>query len=378
MKRGRRICALVAALLLSLSSGAVAAPMEPDDEAIALSAAHAILIECESGRVVYEKAADERAFMASTTKVMTALVTLERCALSELATVPDEAVPIEGSSAYLARGEKLTVGDLLYALLLSSGNDAAVTLATHAAGSVEDFAALMNARAKALGCEQTNFVNPHGLPDEQHYTTARDLARIAAEAMRLPAFRTIVGTTYHQTESGDRNRTFKNKNRVLWQYEGGCGVKTGFTKAAGRCLVFAAERDGMTLIGCVLHAPNMWEDAFALLDRGFATLTRTRLVDAEKPLASVAVTDGVKKRLAVYPICDILYPLSKSGGDTVDWELRVADALTAPVRAGASAGTLTLRVNGEAVMDTELIVAESVPRASWMGRFMEIIASWIA
>lgn len=377
MKR-RRLLTLLLCLCLLPRSAASAEPVGQSAPAGEISASHAILIECETGRVVYEKAADEQAFMASTTKVMTALVTLERCSLGELAAVPDEAVGIEGSTAYLANGERLTVEDLLYALLLSSGNDAAVTLAVHVAGGVDEFAALMNARAGALGCENTNFVNPNGLPDERHYTTARELAHIAAEAMRLPAFRKIVGTTYHRTESGDSSRTFKNKNKVLWQYEGGCGVKTGFTKAAGRCLVFAAERGGMTLVGCVLHAPDMWNDAYTLLDAGFETLSRTLLVDAARPIGDVSVRESEKKRLAVYPICDILYPMRRDGGDEVAWEIVCADALTAPVRAGETVGSLTLLINGERASSTELIVTQGAARTGLLERLHEIVAGWIA
>lgn len=383
MKRARQWLAAILCVALLPVGAALAAPSETDAGAGAAaqpetSAAHAILLECASGRVVIEKSADERAFMASTTKIMTALLVLERCEGTELATVPNEAVQTEGSKAYLARGEKLTVNDLLYGLMLSSGNDAAITLATHVAGSVPDFAALMNARAKELGCEDTHFVNPNGLPDDAHYTTARDLARIAAAAMRLPDFRSIVGTTYHQTESGDANRTFKNKNKVLWQYEGGCGVKTGFTKAAGRCLVFAAERNGMMLLGCVLHAPDMWEDAYALLDYGFDTVTQKLLVEAARPLASVPITGGTKKRLAAYPICDILYPVLRDGGDTIEWVMETADALEAPVRAGDAAGTLTLLVNGEAAGVTELIVTENVPCLRLWDRLQDIIARFVA
>ncbi len=377
MRHLRRWLAVVACAALLPASGARAARAASAGEPVT-SAAHAILIECETGRVVYEKAADEQAFMASTTKIMTALLALEHCAMTELASVPEEAVLTEGSKAYLARGEKLTVNDLLYGLMLSSGNDAAVTLATHIAGSVPDFAALMNARAKEIGCANTHFVNPNGLPDEAHYTTARDLAVIAAEAMRLPEFREIVGTTYHQTASGDTNRTFKNKNKILWQYDGGCGVKTGFTKAAGRCLVFAAERDGMTLLGCVLHAPDMWTDACALLDYGFDTLSLELLVDATRPLASVPVSGSTKKQLAAYPICDILYPLLQDGGDMVDWEVKTPDTLAAPVQAGDSAGTLTLLINGERVQTVELIVTEGAPCESLWDRLHGIVASFAA
>lgn len=393
MNSRRQFAALLFVLLLtcSLAAKALALPDEnaapgvPAEtggaqndvaQALSVTAEHAALIEGETGRTLYARRADEHAYMASTTKIMTALVALERGDLDALIDVPEEAVACEGSKVYLARGEQISLRDALYGLMLVSGNDAAVAIAAHIGGSVAEFADLMNARAQELGCTGTHFVNPNGLPDENHYTTAQDLARIAAAGMQNEMFRTIVGTTYHETSSGDRARTFKNKNKILWQYEGGNGVKTGFTKAAGRCLVFSAQRGGMTLVGVVLNAPDMWEDAKTMLDYGFDRMERRLLVEAVRPLAQVGVTGGTKKNLEIYPKEDILVPLEKDGSDTVDWELRCVDALPAPVVPGTQAGTLILLVNGERALTVPLITAESVPCASLRDYLKQIASGW--
>ena len=354
---------LALALLLPPRPGKGAEPMT--------SAGSAALFEVDSGRFLYGDNEHQRAYMASTTKVMTGLLAVELGNLDEPVPVPDAAVGVEGSSAYLARGETLTLRDLLYALMLVSGNDAAVTIAVYLAGSCEAFAELMNRRAAELGCVNTHFVNPNGLPDENHYTTASDLGRIAAAAMRNPDFRAVAGTTYHETESGDRPRTFKNKNKLLWQYPGGNGVKTGFTKAAGRCLVFSAERDGMTIVGVALNAPDMWADAYALLDYGFALVERKRLVSGDTALGTVQVAGSEKKSLAVYAKDDILYPVRRDGSDQLRFELDLTKSLSAPVAPGTAAGSLTLTVNGEQARTVPLEVREAAPEKRSLFRWLQ-------
>lgn len=373
MSRRRWIAALAACLLLLPAATPAAADQA---EAPEISARGAALYEVSTGRLLYEHNGDDRLPMASTTKVMTALLALESGDLSAQVCVPDEAVGMEGSSIYLARDETMQLRDLLYGLMLSSGNDAAVSIAAHLGGTQEAFAERMNERAAEMGCTNTHFVNPNGLPNDAHYTTAADLGLIAAHAMRNGAFREIVSTSYYRAESGDIARTFKNKNKLLWQYEGGNGVKTGFTKAAGRCLVFSAEREGMTLVGALLNAPDMWNDAAKLLDFGFASIENVRLADAERPLGYVQVTGAVQKELAVYPKYDILYPLARDGSDTLAWKLELANTLAAPVQAGCAAGTLTLFVNGDAALETPMIVTESVPAARLGDRLRQIAADW--
>lgn len=227
----------------------------------------ACLIDGKSGAVLYEKSGNLRLPMASTTKIMTALVVLEHLPFDTIVTVPKEATLVEGSSVYLRESEKITVKELLYGLLLESGNDAAHTLAVAVAGDLPSFAALMNQKAAALGLHDTHFENPHGLSADGHYTTAYELARITAEAMKNEFFRSAVATKKHVAPAldGELTRYFFNHNKLLRLYDGACGVKTGFTKAAGRCLVSAAERDGSLFIAVTLDDSNDWNDHMAML-----------------------------------------------------------------------------------------------------------------
>ena len=268
--------------------------------------------------------------------------------------------------------------DLLHGLMLTSGNDAAVAIAIHVAGSVEAFAALMNARAKELGCENTNFVTPNGLHDKEHYTSAYDLGLIACEAMRSELFRSIVSTSYYKTSTGDTTRTLKNKNRTLWQYEGGNGVKTGFTKASGRCLVFSAERDGIMLVGVVLNCPDMWANAYDMLDAGFTMMERKTMVSAELPIGSVAVEKSLQKSLAVYPESDILVTVKSDGSETIEWEVVLPKSLSLPVSAGDEVGTLKLYIDGRLQGETPLIVTESAVPLTIIGWLKMVIQAFAA
>ncbi len=247
------------------------AATQPEISPPSVSAESAVLID-EDGEVLYEKNANAKGYPASTTKIMTALVTLEK--LDELGLdikseiiVPEEAVGIEGSSIYLKKGERLTIEELLYGLMLRSGNDSAAALAVCMGGSLGEFVSMMNERAAALGCSGTHFTNPSGLYEENHYTTASDLAKIAHEAMKREDFREIVRAKDWQSEDG--SRSFHNKNKTVFQYEGATGIKIGFTKASGRTLVASAERDGRQMIAVVLRDGNWFNDAYALMDYGF-------------------------------------------------------------------------------------------------------------
>lgn len=222
-------------------------------------------LELSHGAVLYEKNADCAMPMASTTKIMTALIIAEECDLNEVISVPQEAVGVEGSSIYLKYGEKLSVKDLLYGLMLRSGNDSAVALAIHHSGSVEQFVEKMNAKAKQLGAMNTNFTNPSGLPDENHYTTARDLGNIARYAMSNEIFAQVVGCKNYV---GDY-RTFTNKNKILHSLDGANGVKTGYTVKAGRCLVSSAKRENMDVICVVLNCYDMYERSEEIINNCF-------------------------------------------------------------------------------------------------------------
>lgn len=269
-----------------------AAALAAAGQAPAISASTAILIDAKDGTVLFESGADEKQYPASTTKIMTALVALDVCeelevSLDSEVSIPAEAQGVEGSSLYLKAGERVSLEELLHGLMLQSGNDAAVALAYAMGGNTDAFVALMNEKAAELGCTGTHFCNPNGLYDENHYTTARDLSTIARKAMENEDFRRIVAAKkWSSSQVRSQNddaalrpgqvaspaRTFVNKNKTVFQYDGGSGVKIGFTKASGRTLVASAERGGNAVIAVVLRAPDWFRDAYALMDYGFSIL----------------------------------------------------------------------------------------------------------
>ena len=229
------------------------------------SAQSEIAMELTTGTVLCEGNADAKLPMASTTKILTAIIVIEDCNLDEVIKVPDEAVGIEGSSIYLKKDEQIDIRDLLYGLMLRSGNDSAAALAIHHSGSIEKFAETMNIRAKQYGAENSNFKNPSGLPDKEHYTTARDLCKIACHAMNNETFKQIVSTKNYN----GKFRSYVNKNKMLRLYKGANGVKTGYTVKAGRCLVSSAERNGMDVVCVVLNCPEMYERSCQIFDNCF-------------------------------------------------------------------------------------------------------------
>ncbi len=264
------LCAVFAAIL-SLPVGA---------SSPSVSARCAVLMTAD-GDVLFEKNADERVPMASTTKIMTCLIALETLDASDEVAVTDESAGIEGSSLYLKAGDRVSVKDLVYGAMLRSANDAASALAVFSAGSEESFAEMMNGKAESLGMTSTHFTNPHGLPSDGHYTTARDFALLAAYAMRNEDFAAVAGTKeYVVTVNGCEKKPVRNHNRLLFSYDGACGVKTGFTKDSGRCLVSCAKRGGVTLVCVTLDAPNDWEDHRTLLDLGFGLCSHEVLCEA--------------------------------------------------------------------------------------------------
>ena len=277
-------------------------------------ATSAVLLDVTGDRFLLLQNADERRPMASTTKIMTALVVLEKRELDEVVTVPPEATGVEGSSIYLFAGEQITVRTLLYALLLSSANDAAVALACHTAGSVADFALLMNARAEKMGLTDTHFTNPHGLYDEAHYTTARELALIAREALKNEMFAEIVATArYSAPQLGtEGTRLFLNHNRLLKSYEGTVGVKTGFTKKSGRCLVSAVRRDGLLLLAVTLNDAGDWQDHKMLFNWGFA---HYECFSPTPAAITLPVVGGTKSTVAIVPTGTLSLTLPRTHGE---------------------------------------------------------------
>ena len=345
---GAPLCALLT--VPALAEGAA-------DAAPPVSAASAILIHAHTGAVRYERDADARSLIASTTKIMTALVVLESCAPGETVRVNAACAGVEGSSAYLEAGRTYTVEQLLYGMMLVSGNDAALALAVHTAGSAEAFAARMNDRARELGLENTHFSNPHGLDAPDHYSTARDLAALTAVCMAREDFVRIVSARSYTAGAV----TYVNHNRLLRTYDGCLGVKTGYTRAAGRSLVSCAERDGMRLICVTLGDPDDWRDHAALYDWAFGTWS-WRVPDCAGAELSLPLVSGRQERVRVRPAADARALLR--AGETPEAALELPRFVFAPVTAGAQAGRVTYFADGREVGGGAMVFAESAERSS--------------
>ncbi len=347
MKRliaGTAAALLAAVLFLPLPAGAV-------------SAEKAILLDAVSGRVLYQKNSDQQSLIASTTKIMTALVVCEQCNVLDRMRVPKEAVGIEGSSMYLKEGEVLTIQELLYGLMLSSGNDAAVALAIYCGGTVEGFAEMMNDKARVLGLWDTHFVNPHGLDSPGHYSTARDLAVLAAYAMENPVFyKTVSAKTVTIGE-----RCLRNHNKLLWQVEGADGVKTGFTRAAGRILVSSATRNGRRLVAVTINAPNDWQDHKLLLEEGFSRYEVKKLLSGGEKVAMLEVAGGQGGQVQLLAAEDFLYAVAEK--EEISLALTGPGFVYAPVASGGDAGFAYVLINGKPVGKVPLVYGNTVEQS---------------
>lgn len=336
-----------------LSLALIFAVKIPARAELAVSAKAAILMHADSGRVLYEKNADEHMLIASTTKIMTAIVVLEHCELDDLVEVDSRSAGIEGSSMYLKAGESYTVEDLLYGLLLVSGNDAASALALHVADSMEEFAELMNAKAAELGMTESSFKNAHGLDEEGHYSTARDMAKLAAYCMGNEDFARIAGTVSHTVGE----QTLVNHNRLLREYDGCLGLKTGYTMAAGRTLVTCAERDGTRYVCVTLNDPDDWDDHKALYDWAFANYSFAEVIPAglsyEVPLISGAeMTAPAETEGAAYALIQ--------NGESYDMELELPAFAFAPISEGERAGRAVACSDGQEIASVRIVYSEDV------------------
>lgn len=341
-------------------------------------AASMITTEAGSGRVLYEKNADSRRPMASTTKIATAITVIDNVPdLEKTVVIPDCAVGVEGSSIYLSKGETASIRDLLYGLMLQSGNDCAVALAVTTAGSVEKFAALMNETARKCGANDTNFVTPHGLHDDNHYTTARDLAKISAYAMKNATFREIVSSKRHTMPwaGHDCDRVILNKNKILTTFDGGDGIKTGYTKKAGRCLVASATRDGMTIISVVLDCGPMFEECRNLMEKAFEEYS---LVDitALAPDVKTEVRDGAKKTVTLRPTATSTYPLTKEETERLIFEEKGVKPMRGGVKRGTENGKICVTLEKRLLFESKLFTIEEVEPLPVRDILLEIAREW--
>ena len=320
----------------------------------AVSAKNAIVADASTGRILYEKNADQQVLIASTTKIMTALIVCQQSNVLDRVRIPAEAVGIEGSSMYLREGEVLTVQDLLYGLMLHSGNDAAVALAIYCGGTLEGFVALMNDKAHRLGLDNTHFENPHGLDAPGHYSTARDMAVLAAYAMQDPIFYKTVSTK--TCNAG--NRTLRNHNKLLWRVEGADGVKTGFTKSAGRILVSSATRNGRRLICVTMNDPNDWVDHATLLDNGFSSYKVFQLVSSNSEIGSIEVDGGTAGEVPLMASEDFFYSIAEN--ESLEILVQPHSFVYAPVVSGSDAGFAYICVDGKTVGKISLYYGETI------------------
>ena len=337
-----------------------------------ISASGAIVMDVTTGRILYEKNIHEKKPMASTTKIMTALVALEESDLNEMITVPRSAVGVEGSSIYLEHDEKVKMKDLLYGLMLRSGNDSAVAIATHIGGNIEKFADMMNRKAKSIGALNTNFKNPHGLHHKEHYTTAYDLALITREALKNEDFKQIVRTKLWVAER-EGVKYFYNKNKTLLELEGGDGVKTGFTKASGRCLVTSATRDGMQLISVVLNAPNWFEDSYHLLNYSFEQYQSYKVIEKDKVLKTVPVKDGKKSETGIISFEDVVIPLKEQEIAKLVTIFETNDNISAPVSRGSIVGKAKIYVDNQLLHSINLVYREDIEAKTLKDRIIDLL-----
>lgn len=368
----KKLLAVAAALcFLCLPSFAQAAE-------VGTSARACVIIDEVSGRILLRHNEAEALPMASTTKIMTALLAIELGDLDAPVTCSRTAFGVPGTSIYLSEGETLSLRDMLYGLMLASGNDAATAIAEHIGGTVSDYCAMMTARAEALGCQSTVFLTPHGLPMDGHYTTAYDLALIAREAMSQPFFREIVSTKRATIpwEGRTYDRVLNNKNKLLATYEGATGIKTGYTKKAGRCLVFGAERDGMRIIGVVLNCADWFDEAARLMDLAFERYEAVTMATCGEYCGTVIIEGGDRPAISIVYAEDLTGVTAKGTLPSVDIDL--PDVVPAPVIAGQCLGIARLVAGGEIIGEVPLIASASCARDDFAARWDIYMQNWFA
>ena len=353
---------IIVSLILLIFIFALFSVIVSSTDEIRLSARSASLYEPETRSFLYEKNADIKLPMASTTKIMTALVVLENSLSTDKVTVGKNAVGVEGSSLYLKEGETLSVENLLYGLMLRSANDAGVALAEAIGGSIEGFADMMNARAEKIGLKSTHFTNPHGLDNKEHYTTAKELAIISAEALKNEKFKEIVSTYKKEIVNGDgEKRLVVNHNKLLKLYDGAIGVKTGFTKKSGRCLVGAAERNGLTFISVTIDAPNDWNDHEKLFDYGYSHMEKRVLAKFGDFSYKIPVIDGNKNEITVENK-DEFYKIMNISDQEIHSFVKMSRYVCAPVKEGDILGKVVFKQGNKVIGEINLYALENVDK----------------
>ena len=313
-----------------------------------------IVMEVNSKRVLYEKNTSKKMYMASTTKILTAITIIENMDLSKNISVTKKTTGIEGSSIYLEEGEVLSVQDLLYGLMLRSGNDCAETLAIACCGSIEEFSTLMNEKARKIGAKNSNFVNPHGLHDDNHYTTAYDLALISSYAIKNPDFKRIVSTTKTTIPFTTKNtkRVLINKNKMLTNYDGATGIKTGYTKKAGRCLVTSAQRNGLELVCVVLNCYDMWEKTSLLLDKSFKNYSYKQIINSNEIIDFIKVNN--EDKIGVYVKNSLYYPLTNDEENQLITDIKYTFNKDVFIKKGSNIGKINIYLKNNLIFSQKI------------------------
>ena len=340
--------------------------------------AQAYILYCPStGEVVSQRNMNRRMTMASTTKIMTGLLLCEAGAPETIVSITSSMLKVEGTSIGLQKGDRISRINLAYGLLLESGNDAANAIAIHLAGSIEAFAEQMNSRAQQLGLDGTHFVTPSGLDADAHYTTAYDMAILTAAAMQNPTFRKIVGTKTYSSVYNDGNtrRTYSNHNRLLHTLDGADGVKTGFTKKSGRCLVSSCTRNGLQLIAVTLNAPNDWSDHKQLYNDGFQRYQSVTL-DCKISVSALPVAGGTRNRVKIF-YEPVQVWLQNGDASDVTYQIRLPRFIYAPVKTGEQVGSIDYIYNQKIIASVPFTTSEEsaimVIEQSWTDRFWQSV-----
>ncbi len=347
-----------------------------------ISAKYAIIRDVETGRILWGKNINIKKPMASTTKIMTAILAIEKGNLNEMVTVTPTACNIGGSSIWLKPGEQLTMKELLYGMMLKSGNDAATAVAQHIAGSVPDFVKMMNAKAIEIGAYNTSFANPHGLDDHNHYSTALDLSIIAAYALKIPFFSEIVKTkeiTISRYNQGGK-RYLRNINKLLWKYPEADGVKTGYTSRAGHCLVASATLNDWQLVSVILKCPSrytLWNDSIELLEYGFSTYYRYNVVKKNQIIRTVKVKNGKRDIVTVLSKEEINLPLKKGEENKVKVVVDLPEHVKAPVEKNQILGKLRVYLDSKLMGGSDLVAEISVERKTFIDIFYKMLNNWL-
>ncbi|KAF0195530.1 MAG: D-alanyl-D-alanine carboxypeptidase (penicillin-binding protein 5/6) [Bacillota bacterium] len=340
--------------------------------AIGLSAKAGILMDVNSGEVLYGKNIHQRLPIASLTKIMTALLAAESGKLDDIVTVHPGATKVEPSAIWFVPGEKISLSDLVYGLMLRSGNDAALAIAYYLAESVDSFSEMMNAKAVELGAHNTKFRNPHGLSNQNHFSTAYDLALITRAALLNPFVHQVVAVKRYESpwEGHNQPRVWHNKNRLLQLMSAADGVKTGWTQAAGHCLASSATKGGWQLLGIVLDSPDHYGENRALLEWGFKNFHRVDLVTSGVFQGYVPVKDGKPSSVGAVTAGELKWVAKNDENLDVGFELFMPLELGLPVSKGQFVGQLTVRIGGKEVARIPLMTDQASTDKSWLRKLL--------